>query len=338
VINVSVEDSGEVISDSDVLAALRATLSRHVSAEIVGVNRRLAAYHSSFRLEEVDVFLADGRTLQLMFKDLSRPLEQAQRVKPAFLIDPQREIDAYAELLCDRQLGTPMCYGTVANARDGQYWLFIDRVEGTRLRELGDFTHWERAAEWLAGLHVEFAGAADELEEHRHLLKYSREHFAIWIDRAVQLVGDDSRTRRSITWLAERYEPVIERLAVLPKTFIHGEFYPSNILIQETAAGAEVCTVDWEMAAVGPGLIDLAALASGWSEVEAKRLTDAYYTAANGSLHTVQPASEFADAFDCCRLHLAVQWLGWASGWQPPPEHVHDWLTSAMNLAEKLSL
>lgn len=89
--------------------------------------------------------------------------------------------------------------------------------------------------------------------------------------------------------------------------------------MRETASGPTVCPVDWEMAAVGPGLLDLAALASGWTEGEVDRLTRAYYTAANGSLD-------------------AVQWLGWASGWQPPPEHVHDWLTSAMTLAEKLKL
>ncbi len=47
---------------------------------------------------------------------------------------------------------------------------------------------------------------------------------------------------------------------------------------------------------------------------------------------------EFLTALDYCRLHLAVQWSGWSSGWSPPAEHVQDWLGEALSLAEKLGL
>jgi hypothetical protein len=51
------------------------------------------------------------------------------------------------------------------------------------------------------------------------------------------------------------------------------------------------------------------------------------------------PAPEaFLVALDHCRLHLAVQWLGWSPGWSPPPEHAQDWLGEALGLAEKLGL
>jgi aminoglycoside phosphotransferase (APT) family kinase protein len=41
-----------------------------------------------------------------------------------------------------------------------------------------------------------------------------------------------------------------------------------------------VCPVDWEMAAVGPGLVDLAALsAGGWTAPEREALALAYYAA-----------------------------------------------------------
>ena len=32
-----------------------------------------------------------------------------------------------------------------------------------------------------------------------------------------------------------------------------------------------------------------------------------------------------------CRLHLALQWLGWSPDWRPPPEHAHDWLGEALS-------
>jgi hypothetical protein len=41
---------------------------------------------------------------------------------------------------------------------------------------------------------------------------------------------------------------------------------------------------------------------------------------------------------DHCRIHLAVQWLGWSRKWVAPPEHHRDWLVEAIELAERLSL
>jgi len=41
-----------------------------------------------------------------------------------------------------------------------------------------------------------------------------------------------------------------------------------------------------------------------------------------------------ASTLNCCRLFLAVQWLGWADKWVPPSEHAHDWLAEALELAE----
>ena len=66
--------------------------------------------------------------------------------------------------------------------------------------------------------------------------------------------------------IARGYAPVVARLAAMPRTVIHGEFYPCNILIRGTGPRARVCPVDWELAAVGPGLIDLAALMTGWDD------------------------------------------------------------------------
>jgi hypothetical protein len=49
------------------------------------------------------------------------------------------------------------------------------------------------------------------------------------------------------------------------------------------------------------------------------------------------PALEEED-LDVCRLHLAVQWLGWSPGWAPPMAHAHDWLADARELGERLDL
>jgi aminoglycoside phosphotransferase (APT) family kinase protein len=119
----------------------------------------------------------------------------------------------------------------------------------------------------------------------------------------------------------------------LPKTVIHGEFYASNVLVAGEASVPRVCPVDWELAASGPGLIDLAALVSGgWAEEDREAIVSAYRSAAG----TVAFSPE---QLDLARLHLAVQWLGWAPpNWTPPEGQRHDWLGEALELVERLDL
>jgi aminoglycoside phosphotransferase (APT) family kinase protein len=144
--------------------------------------------------------------------------------------------------------------------------------------------------------------------------------------------------RHAFARLAGNYERAVERLAALPTTLIHGEFYASNVLIGRDGTGPRVCPIDWEMAAVGPGLVDLAALVSGrWTDAERIALARAYHAALTEAGDPAPPPEEkFLKAIDDCRLHLAVQWLGWSADWTPPPEHTQDWLAEALQLAEKV--
>src|SRR5262249_56494052 len=98
-----------------------------------------------------------------------------------------------------------------------------------------------------------------------------------WLERARTFASRAGGARQKLDWLEGRYESVIERLAALPATVIHGEFYASNVLVQQTMAGLRVCPVDWEMAAVGPGLVGLAALTAGkWAGPTQARLAATY--------------------------------------------------------------
>jgi hypothetical protein len=330
-------------------AALQEALSRRSGAQqlVVGLERRPSAYSTSFAIEEVHVHLQDGTTLRLLYKDLSRHLmlESARRFKPNFLYDPMREIETYLTILEPNRLGTATCYGTIADHRAGRYGLFLEKVPGLELYQVGDLATWKRVAEWLAAMHARFAGQTGTLAQAARLLSYDATFYRRWIDRARASLPrvEPPLPRdawRGIERLTRDYDRVIERLTELPVTFIHGEFYASNVLVHEGEEGLRVCPVDWEMAAVGPGLIDLAALtAGGWTAEEKAALSMAYH--AGLAPHAVgrwAEPEEFLLALDHCRLHLAVQWLGWASGWTPPPEHAQDWLGEALGLAEKLGL
>ena len=65
--------------------------------QVTSLRRRPSAYRSSAPIAELEVLLANGATLTLLAKDLSRQAlhRRAREVKPEFLHDPLREIDTY---------------------------------------------------------------------------------------------------------------------------------------------------------------------------------------------------------------------------------------------------
>ena len=326
------------IHTDDLKAALEGVLTEHFgrTRSIVSFTRELAPYRSSSHLEELQVTLEDGSVLEMMFKDPGRQVGTNRQVKPEFLADPRREIETYRTVLSNRRLNTPVFYGAVVDPSTSKHWLFLERIPGTRLKELGEFALWESAARWAATLHLTYLPAVDELRTREHLVKYDRTYLERWIGRARQVSGGTAAAASQIETLAQSYGALIERLAVLPATLIHGEFYPSNIVVRETPKGPSVSPVDWEMAAVGPALLDLAAITSGaWTDPKVKALARAYYDA-SGPAFRLSSFDEFMTALDGCRLFLAVQWLGWSTDWEPPAEHAHDWLTSAIDLAKRL--
>ena len=112
----------------------------------------------------------------------------------------------------------------------------------------------------------------------RYLLELRAAWFRDLAERARDALGGLGRRPRAGACAAPSSATTrsSSALAALPPTFVHGEFYPSNVLVETTPEGPVCVPVDWEMAAVGPGLVDLAALAGGWDEAERARLLGAY--------------------------------------------------------------
>src|SRR5205823_11542211 len=60
-----------------------------------------------------------------------------------------------------------------------------------------------------------------------------------------------------------RYGRCVEVMAGEPPTLVHGTYKPRHILVDPHARPPRLCPVDWELAAVGSALYDLAFLAYG---------------------------------------------------------------------------
>ena len=285
----------------------------------VTIEHRPYPFRTSFALAEVDLWFADGTDLRLLAKNVSRDSLDgaAADAKPEWVHDARREIAVYERILSRSDLGTPRVYGAAGP------WLLLEKLDAVELWQVGDVELWEEAARWLARMHERLREAWSP-----YLLAHDAPFLHGWLERAREFVGGAVLDR-----VAAHYHALVRELLSFPQTFVHGEFYPSNVLVGATEGGVRISPVDWEMAGRGPGLLDLAALTTGgWSHEVVRRIAAAYEGRAG------EPSGELMNALDLCRLHLAVQWLGWSPNWSPPPEHAQDWLAELTRLADKLGL
>lgn len=321
---------------------LRSVLEKIVDQEATGrsiqqIRKTESAYASSARLTEIQLDLSDGSTLQLIHKEsgAGARLDSAPRDLPRFLHDPEREILVYQRLLAAENLDTALLHASVVQPRQGRYWMFFERLPGTHLRWAVDPAAWDRSAAWLARahtvLHPQAADSAAWLPVH------DANYYRRWLRRARAITEPRDQARRiRLAWLARHYGGPVDLLSSLPRTVIHGEFYPSNILVDESRSAGRIGVVDWEMAAVGPAIIDLAALTGGQLPVARREAILAAYRATAPPDSVVTSDATSAEALACARLHFAIQWLGWAPDWAPPAEQRHDWLAEAVELGETM--
>lgn len=322
-------------TDADLNEALQSALKKAGRAAAREVRRQPSEYRTSFPLEELDVELENGEKLRLALKRLAWGGlgDQGRLAKPRFLHDPRREPAVYASVLEPAAIGAPRYYGSVVAPEADRYWLFVEWIEGRELYQVGERGLWEATARWLARMHTELAGEVDRHAAAGRLLDHDADYYRRWIGRArefAQAPGQPASRGRAVKWLGERHGAIVEALLALPKTVIHGEFYASNVLVAAAAAEPRIAPVDWELAATGPGLTDLAALVSGnWAAKDRAAIAAAYAGAAGVSL----------EGLDFARLQLAIQWLGWApAAWTPPQGQRYDWLAEAIALSECLDL
>ena len=296
-------------------------------------DRRMWEYFSSYPIEELELH-DNGRTVpRILFKDLSpgAMLDLARAAKIESQCDPLREIEVYRDVLSPHGISAPKLMAWTADPAAARYWLFLEKIDGTPLWQVGDLAVWQAAAKWLGKMHSAMAGHVRNLLERPRLMRYDGAAYHRWIDRALGYAAQPNvppERSRKIHQLAKTAGDVAALIDALPQTFVHGEFYASNVMIEKPAV---VRPVDWEMAGVGPGLIDLAALSAGqWTDDQRRDIVGAYRESC-----TIDYA-EFDRALIACRLFLAVHCLAWSPAWSPPKEHACDWLEEAIRLTDAL--
>jgi thiamine kinase-like enzyme len=289
-------------------------------AEIVSAHRTPSPYATVFPSEVVSVELASGERISIFVKHLG----EEQRSHPDKGVR-EREPRVYGELLGDPGLPVPRFLGSDRNEATGRLELYLEYVDDWNLKYQG-LQHWYTVARRLAQLHLSFARKGDDLLERDFLLRLDRDYLFAWAGRAVASVALLS------TELARRLQRTVEDLGVAtdllgaqPPTLVHNDLAPKNVIADTSVSPGRICIVDWEMAGVGCGLIDLAHLTHGLPPREAERMLDLY----QGELADtgLMPAGEEGERLlAACRLQGTLYRLAHADTWRLPLERVEEWI------------
>jgi len=221
------------------------------------------------------------------------------------------EARVYRDLL--EPLGMPHArfFGAYREAGTGQTWLFLEYLESGH--PLTESLEWEaamlRAARWIGRFHKAAASRTSVLGSAR---RYDEGYYLGWMERTLRFAGPHQRRFPWLRTVCERFESVASELAAMPRTVIHGEYYPHHLLLR----GGQVHPVDWESAAVAPGQIDLAAQTDGWPDPLVRRCEAAYRRARwpEGG------PPDFRRGVDAARLYLSFRWLGDRPEWTQDPD------------------
>lgn len=286
-------------------------LERCLGTAVSAVRELPAPHSTSYALRRLIVDLADGRVLDVFLKDY----DAAPHEPDAALRRGARERYVYEKILAGRGLGTPELYGVVWDDSGGRHWLLLEFVDGTKLRR-HPVEHPIAAAAWLGRLHASVAGNEAELSRAGGLLNYDGSYFRETAVRALHAVGSRfAALRRRLDIVVAGYDDVVEKICAARPTFVHGSYRPKNIIVAPRPAPVRICPADWELAAIGPPLHDLAFIADGCDRHTVEQLCAAYVREAVGTGAAAAPAGEMLVALERLRLHKVLRSLARSADW-----------------------
>ncbi|MEW5849179.1 MAG: aminoglycoside phosphotransferase family protein [Myxococcota bacterium] len=270
---------------------------------ITGIRVEPFRFAASYAAHVASVTFGNGTELRLFVKDFST----SRLVKDARAARRQRERRVYADLLGRLGLGTARYHGCSWDEVHGRYWLFLELVEGELLRRQA-FPRWHETAAWLGRMQSTLA--REPHIPHDVLPPLDRHHFEGVAERALMVVRDaapalSDRLERAL----QNRSRTLDLMTAGPLCMVHGSFRPDNILVATSSSPPRICPVDWELAALGNPLFDLAYLCDGFTGWRLDQLVDAFQRHV-GSHVTLPPPPPLHETLRAFQVHKMLSSLG----------------------------
>lgn len=215
---------------------------------------------------------AAGLTVIYTVDDTTASIEcvvkQPRAAGRAGLVHPGvREAGLYRALALQLPMATP----ALIAADSAGSWLVLEAVEAEPAGAPWDGAAFEQAIILLASLHERFWGLAEDLSAYTWLARPLTLDYEIHVYAAAQALGQIVRDEQpaalaqsapilgTLGQLISQAEEVVQPLRALPFTLLHGAFDQRILLRDEDG---DPIVLDWQLAAIGPGLLDLLVMAT----------------------------------------------------------------------------
>jgi aminoglycoside phosphotransferase (APT) family kinase protein len=302
-------------------------LQRCLAAPIAAVRELEAPRSTSYAVSRLVIDFADGRRLDVFHKNF----DVSPHPQDVALSRGKRECFVYENVLAGQALGTPQLYGVLWDDAGGYHWLVLEFVPGRKLRrDPGE----ERiaAARWLGRLHRRIP--LEAIDQPGPLLNYDRTYFADTAERAVSAVQARFADHyRQLDAALSDYETIVHQICSSEPTLVHGSYRAKNIIVDASGEAIRICPADWELAAVGPRLHDLAFIADGCDAGLVERLCESYADEAGLQVFEID---QMLAQLDRLRLHKALRSLARSFDWDYPPETVAKLVTRIQRIRNRL--
>jgi thiamine kinase-like enzyme len=272
---------------------------------IEAVRRSRSSYSTFYDTEIVEVRLLTGEEFKVFLKDFGSYRNRKDEME----LRRERELHVYQNLLPEAHLDTARYYGSAWDESEGRFWLLLEFVNGSLLRYC-TFEHWLRAAAWLGRLQGYYARFSDHFGDCSLLLQHNADFFWSRANLAFRAASKISTTLADrVENMLRHYDEVVRVMADQPITFVHGAYTPTQILLDVDGDPPRVCPIDWERAALGSPLYDLAFFSDGFERPRLNQLWDAYREEAGKQNISVPGKEETQRIADCFRLHKIMSRL-----------------------------
>jgi len=262
------------LDEADLASFLEELLARAGQhAPISHLAREPNQFPGVFPAEVVTVSLESGQTVTVHLKHLGS--EHAEHpAQPR----PELEIRVYDTLFRNRTLPVVEYYGNRWNSETKRLELYIEHIDGWNLKH-EHLDLWVAAARCIGELHAHFAEQPDLLRE-ASLPELDADYISDWAERALETAGTYSADYGNrLGRVVRRYEGLIPVLSEQPRTLVHADLSPKNVLVDKSREPARICIIDWEHARLGSGFVDLVHLKYGFSGVREQKMIQSYCSA-----------------------------------------------------------
>jgi thiamine kinase-like enzyme len=295
------------------------------------MRRRPNPYSTLVPTEVLELDLSSGDTIAVFAK----PLDRVQPDHPDKQ-QPEREPMLYRHLLADPGLPVARCLGAGEDPGGGTRKLYLEYLDGLDLR-YQDLERWYLAAARLAELHRHFAARADVLRGCDYLLQLDQRYFEAWAERAVaELARMHPGSAGELSRIVECIDPAPALLAAQPVTLVHNDLSPKNAMAVTGGEVPRMAFVDWELAGVGCGALDVVHLAYGLDPDARRRLFDTYWRALEGSPLAVEGRERRVALLAACELHKTLYRLAHVETLGSDEVTVRRWIEDAKSWRSRL--